>query len=64
MKHLKLHGLLHILSLAEPQDQVITLFHTTACKTYSVIEVCQLIAPLLYTFSLLKLFEHTDTFIE
>ncbi len=64
MEHLQLHGLHHILTVPEPQDQFVTFLHTAGCKPHPVIEVSQFIGPLLPVIPFFKFFQNPNTFFQ
>ncbi len=64
MEHLQLHGLYHILALAEPQNQLIAFLHTAGNQPHPVIEIGQLIGPFLPVIPLLQLLQHADALLQ
>ena len=64
MKHLQLHRHIDVLSRPKPKDQLIAHLHALGPKPASVIEICQLIHPLLAIFLFLELLEDFDLLIQ
>ena len=61
---LQLHGLAHILALAEPQNQVVALLHTLGKLTVLIIKLRQLVSPLLLIFPALILLQNRDLILQ
>ena len=55
--HLKLHSLIDIFALAEPEYQIITLFQTLCCHPCFMIQLGQLKGPFFYILCPLKFFQ-------
>ena len=64
VQHLQLHGLHHVFSLAEPQNQLVTFLHAPGGQPNPVIEISQLIGPFLPVVPLLQLLEDADPLLE
>ena len=64
MKRLQLHGLHHILSFSEPEDQFITFLHTFGRKSHPMVQIRQLIGPFFPIILLLKLLQNGDPFLQ
>ena len=58
--HLQFHRLINVLSLTEPQDQVIAFFQAFRCHARFLIQLCKFIRPLFDIFSFLKFFQRLD----
>ena len=62
--HLQLHGLAHILALAEPQNQIVALLHALGKLSVLIVKFCQLISPLLLIFPALILLQNRDLILD
>ena len=64
MKRLQLHGLHHIFSFSKPEDQLVTFLYAFGRKSHPMIQIRQLIGPLLPVVLLLKLLKNGNPFLQ
>ena len=64
MEHLQFHGFHHIFAIAEPQDQLVALFHAAGGQPHPVVEIGQLIGPFFPVIPLLQFLQHTDALFQ
>ena len=64
VKHLQFQSLHHIFSFAKPKDQFITFLNTIRHIAITVVEVCQLISPFFFVFSLFEFLQDIDTVLQ
>ena len=62
--HLQFHGLIHIFSFTEPENQVVTFFQTFCCHSGFVIQLCQFICPLFHIFCMFEFFERFNLLLQ
>ena len=58
--HLQLHSLVHILAFAEPENQIVTLFHTLCSHPGFLVKFCELIRPFFRIFRFFIFFQRLD----
>ena len=58
--HLQFHSFVYILSLAEPENEIITFLQTLRCHARFLVQFCQFVRPLFNIFGLLILLERFD----